>query len=76
MNEPSIYIASNSAFTLAVPKYRCAKHGLTSGCVSLWGEGQQPEGEYCMECYKDWVRTNLLPVVRESAAPGESKEGK
>ena len=74
--DDATFSVSHTPFTITPPKYRCAKHGITSnGCLELWGGGKL-EGEYCMECYKDWVRENILPVVRDDAAPGESKEGK
>lgn len=43
--------------------YRCEKHGVINSCVSLFADDIL-KGEYCMECYKDWISANLLPVVR------------
>lgn len=57
-------ISNDQRLFFKPPQYRCAKHGLTEGCVSLWGKDGKLDGEYCLECYKDWVRATLQPVTR------------
>ena len=71
-------IADNSATAIFVkggltfhqPKYLCPKHGLVTGTVRLYGDGGETQGDYCMECYKDWIRANLQPL-QPHAAGGE-----
>ncbi len=66
-------VSDTLPFTFTPTKYRCAKHGIVTSCVSLWSGGGH-EGDYCMECYKEWIRANILPVVRDDAAHGEGEK--
>ena len=56
-------VNSGSNLYWSGPKYTCSKHGVITSTVSILETRDSPREEYCMECYKDWIRANLLPVT-------------
>ena len=61
-----IYNSSESMLTFSMPKYICPKHGIhDGGALSLFGRNGEKEGDYCLLCYKEWIKANIPAVVRE-----------